>query len=151
MSGNDQLRAVDALKYAAAILKARTDSALDGIAASGCGHDDDEDRHTAEIDAIRDVVAEILDLAAQFGDPRRYSDGRRVQSTAQIEGNFRTVHIWHPDAHVEKSASWRGSLLPWDEDTPSPGVFEVTTNPRTQCLNVQVVRVDEIRPDGDVE
>ena len=66
----------DALKYAAAILKSRTDWTCDSIGGSMCNGD-----HEIELDAIRDVVTEIRALAAQFGDLMRYSDGRRVGST----------------------------------------------------------------------
>jgi hypothetical protein len=127
--------AADYLKYAAALLKERIDWTTDNIAGSGCDHDG----HEQDTDAINDIADDILTLAAQFGDPRRYSDGRRVQSSAEIEHGLITSHVWHPDTTAEESRSWRSSL-PSDPGEPSPGLYEVTLEPTTQDIHVRVVR-----------
>jgi hypothetical protein len=134
---NTQLRADDALKYAAAILRERVEWTTDSIVGSDCDH---HDGHELECDAIREVVIDICALAAQFGDPCRYSDGRRVTSVKEIEYGFSTHHVWHPNAHTEQPRSWTGPLLSHDPDVDSPGVFEVTTTPLTQEIFVRVVR-----------
>jgi hypothetical protein len=130
------IQASDALKYAAALLKSRTDWTCDSIGGSMCDGD-----HELELDALDDTVKEILALAALFGSRRRYSDGRRVESTVEIEQGLVTSHIWQPDPGVEQPQSHRGHLLSGDPDIPSPGIYEVTTNPATQELHVQVVRM----------
>jgi hypothetical protein len=124
----------DALKYSAALLKSVTEWALDSIGGGLCdaGHED-------ETAAIYDTVNEVRDLAAQFGDPRLYSDGRRVQSSAEIQRGLVTSHVWHPDVTAEKPSSWR-STLPSDPGVPSPGIYEVTLDPATQDIHVRVVR-----------
>lgn len=129
------LRADDALKYAAAILKSRTDWALDSIGGSGC------DNHDVEVEAIAAVVADIHELAKQFGDPRRYSDGRLITSRAEIQPGFITEHVWHPDVSIEPVGRHSGHLPSGDPDVASPGFYEVTTDPATQDLHVRVVRV----------
>lgn len=130
------MRADDALKYASAILRSRADWTLDGIAGSMC----DQGGHDLELDAISDVVDDISRLAAQYGDPRRYSDGRMVKSSKEIERGLTTEHIWHPVAEREEIRSHRGNLLSGDPDIPSPGIYEVTTYPATQEIHVRVVR-----------
>ncbi|BDX30936.1 hypothetical protein TUM20985_14830 [Mycobacterium antarcticum] len=124
--------AADAMKCAAALLKSRTDWTGDAIAA--CDQD-----HEIELDAINETVTEILALAAEFGDPRRYSDGRRVEQSAEIERGLVTHHVWHPDAAAEQPSSWRSSL-PYDPGEPSPGLYEVSLTPVTQEILVRVVR-----------
>lgn len=128
-------RADDALKYAAAILKSRTDWTTDAIGGSGCDTD-----HELELDAIDDTVREIRELAAQFGDPRRYSDGRMVEASAEIQRGLIAHHVWHPDPGVEQPTSWRADL-PHDPETPVPGIYEVSTDPVAQDIHVCTVRV----------
>lgn len=132
------MRADDALKYAAAILEDRARWALDSIGGSCC---DDQTGHELESDSIFEITEDIVKLASQFGDPNRYSDGRSVRSSTWIEkDSLSTGHVWHPDPAQERPASWRGHLLSGDPDTPSPGIYEVTTNPVTQDIHVRVVR-----------
>lgn len=131
------MRADDALKYAAAILRERTEWALDEIGGSSC----DQHGHEMQTDAIHDITVDIAKLAARFGDPNRYSDGRVVQSSRWIEKDaLSTGHVWHPDPAEEEPHSWRGSLPSYDPDVPPPGVYEVTTDPATQEIHVRVVR-----------
>jgi hypothetical protein len=125
----------DALKYAAAKLYEITGWALDSIGGSFCDHEG----HETELNAIHDVVDEIRDLARQFGDPNRYSDGRVVKSSAAIEHGIYTEHVWHPDPTAEQPRSWSGHLHS-DPGVPSPGVYEVSTAPSTQGVHVRVVR-----------
>ena len=66
----------DYLKYAAAMLWQRVEWTTETIAVSSC-----DGAHDHELDAITDAACEIKSLAMQFGDPRRYSDGRAVQTT----------------------------------------------------------------------
>jgi hypothetical protein len=131
------IRADDALKYAAAILRARTDWTLDSIGGAMCDGD-----HDVELDAIAEVVKEIEGLAALFRYPRLYSDGRRATSLAEIEPGLVTEHVWYPDPNFEKPASHRGHLLSGDPNVPSPGIYEVTTNPTTQHIHIRVVRLE---------
>ena len=130
------MNAEDALKYAAATLKSRTDWACDAIGGSLCNGD-----HEIETGAILDTVTEIRALAAKFGDPRRYSDGRLVESSKEIVSGITTAHVWHPDVASEPVQSFRGDLPSGDPGLPSPGVYEVTATPATQDLHVRVVRV----------
>lgn len=128
------MRADDALKYAAALLKATADWTGDEISGSECGGG-----HEVALDAVDDRVRTVVDLAAEFGNPLIYSDGRVVKSRKTIDGGLITEHIWHPDPTVEKPSSWRGYLLS-DPGIPSPGVYEVETDPSTQTIHVRVVR-----------
>ncbi|OFB37933.1 hypothetical protein BA059_16675 [Mycolicibacterium sp. (ex Dasyatis americana)] len=130
------MRADDALKYAAALLKSRTDWALDAIGGSLCN----QEGHELETDALYAITVDIAKLAAQFGDPLRYSDGRMVKSSKEIDRGFTTEHIWHPVAELEEVRSHRGNLLSGDPDLPPPGIYEVTTYPATQQIHVRVVR-----------
>lgn len=130
------MRADDALKYAAAMLRSCTDWALDSIGGSTC----DQDGHETELDAVYDTVSLVVSLANTFGDRRVYSDGRRVESTKEIAPGFVTSHVWEPDATAEESKSHRGNLPSGDPDAPSPGIYEVTTYPLTQEIHVRVVR-----------
>jgi hypothetical protein len=132
----NKLRADDPLKYAAALLKSRFEWTGDAIGGSVCDGD-----HELELDALDDTVKEILGLAALFGSRLRYSDGRLVESSAEIEPGLVTSHIWQPEPGAEQPQSHRGHLLSGDPDVPSPGIYEVSTNPVTQQLSVRVVRV----------
>jgi hypothetical protein len=132
----NKLRADDALKYAAALLKSLFEWTGDAIGGSICDGD-----HELELDALDDTVKEILGLAASFGSRRRYSDGRLVESTVEIEQGLVTSHIWQPEPGVEQPQSHRGHLLSGDPDVPSPGIYEVTTDPATQDIHVRVVRL----------
>lgn len=139
MTTNDirlDVPAADALKYAAALLRSCTDWTSDAIGGSDCGHDAG---HETELDAIDTAVRQIAALAGQYGDPRRYSDGRRVESWTAIAPGLTAHHVWHPDRAAESPDSWR-SALPSDPDEPSPGIYEVNTDPTTQNLHVCVVR-----------
>lgn len=131
------MRADDALKYAAALLRDRTDWALDSIGGSMC---DDSDGHEDELDAIHLAIAEVSSLAELLGDCQHYSDGRLVRSSREIADGLVTSHVWHPVVRMEKSESWRGQLPSYDPDIPSPGMYEVTTYPETQHIHVRVVR-----------
>jgi hypothetical protein len=128
--------AADALKYASAILHERTEWTTDAIGCADCG-----DEHEIELDAINDVAIEIRSLAAQFGDFHHYSDGRRVKSSKEIQLGLVTEHVWHPDPTQEEPRSWRGNLPSGDPDIPSPGIYEVTTDPFTQEIHVRIVQL----------
>lgn len=130
------MRADDALKYAAALLKSCAEWTGDAIGGSSCDHGG----HELELDAIADAVEEITALAGLFGNRRLYSDGRAVDSYADIDHGLTTHHVWHPDASSEARRSHRGNLLSGDPDVPSPGIYEVTTDPVTQEIHVRVVR-----------
>jgi hypothetical protein len=92
------------------------------------------------MEATGDVVHTVRKLAARFGDPHRYSDGRLIMSHAEIDHGFVTEHVWHPDPVSEPSQSWRGDLFPGDDDGPPPGRIEVSTNPATQTIHTRVMR-----------
>ena len=127
--------ALDALKYAAALLRQRTEWTTDSISGADCTAD-----HEPEVSAIEATAAEITRLAAQFGDPRRYSDGRFVEISTEIQPGLIAHHVWQPYPAAEQPTSWRASL-PHDPGAPSPGVYEVSTDPETQCIHVRTVRV----------
>lgn len=127
--------AADALKYAAAILRQRSEWTTDAIDCAECAID-----HDTELDAILGICDEISALTEQFGDPRRYSDGRLVISRAEIQRGLTTEHVWQPNSTQEEPRSWNSSL-PSDPDVPSPGVYEVTTDPQTQRIHVQIVKI----------
>ncbi|ULE32584.1 hypothetical protein [Mycobacterium sp. IDR2000157661] len=114
------VRADDALKYAAAILRSWTT-------------DDDG--------AVPPPVNNVADLAALFGDTGRYSDGRRIESTADITpaGTGTVSHIWQPDPAAEQPIS-DGTALPDDPDGRSLGFFQVMTDPTTQTIRAYLVR-----------
>lgn len=126
--------AADYLKYAAALLKQRTGWATDAISGSDC-----TDSHELELAAVDDVTREIGAVAARFGDARRYSDGRLVKSSREIEPGVVTEHVWQPDPAAEEPSSWRGALR-HDPGQPSPGVYEVALTPATQDIHVRTVR-----------
>ncbi|ABM15140.1 hypothetical protein [Mycolicibacterium vanbaalenii] len=135
--------ASDALKYAAAQARQTANWALDAIAGSCCNSD-----HEAELDALHSLVDQIEDFATELGDLGRYSDGRLVRSATWIvEGDLSTGHVWHPDVAAEEPRTWRGHLSPACPGAPSPGVYEVTTDPLTQEIHVRVVRT--VPEDGD--
>lgn len=129
------MRADDALKYVAAVAAVRINVALKGIRGS-----DVCDGHEGEGDEIWNVVKDIQQQAAKFGDTTRYSDGRSVFTAANIDNYTAVLYIWTPDAAEESPRSWTGTLLS-DPGAPSPGVYEVSTDPTTQQLHVRVVRL----------
>ncbi|AMS02790.1 hypothetical protein SEA_YEEZY_45 [Gordonia phage Yeezy] len=133
------MRADDALKYAYARMRATTDWTSDAIAGSMCDHDGHED----ELGAISDAMDLMRDLLTPFGDRNRYSDGRMVRTHKEIdaESGLTTSHTWHPDPSEEKPSSWRGNLHSGYPDVPSPGVYEVSTDPETQQIHTRVIRV----------
>lgn len=124
----------DALRYAAALLRQRVEWTTDSIGGADCNGD-----HELELDAVDETVREICALAAKFGDPRRYSDGRLVKSSREIEPGVITEHVWHPDPAVEQPTSWRGTLR-HDPGEPAPGIYEVSLTPATQEIHVRTVR-----------
>lgn len=128
------ISATDALKYGAALLQQRTEWTTDSISGADCNAD-----HDPEVGLIEATAAEIIRLAARFGDPRRYSDGRLVKSTREIEPGFITEHVWHPDPTAEEPRSWRGTLR-HDPDEPCPGLYEVSLTPATQEIHIRTVR-----------
>jgi hypothetical protein len=135
-------KAADALKYAAAILRERTGWTLDAIGGSECGED-----HEIQLDVIHSVRDEVIELACNFGDIWRYSDGRQVESDKEIQPGFRFHHVWHYDPRQEERQSWRGDLLSGDPDVPAPGIYEATTDPERQEIHV---RVAQLVPAGEV-
>ena len=129
------VRADDALKYAAAAASATAEWALDAIGGSLCDHG-----HEDEANAIADTVREVAELAAQYGDPMRYSDGRAVKTTRDIAPGLVTSHVWQPNPGDEKPQTWTGELL-HDPGTPRRGSYTVTTDPLTQEIHVRVMEV----------
>lgn len=126
-----EMRADDALKYALEMFAERTEWAQTAISTIA-GDDPD----IAFLDA---ALCEIENLALRFGDPARYSDGRRVKSRADIAQGIYYEHIWHPEMSQETPQNWRGKLLS-DPGNPCPGYFVVTTDPVAQQIDVRVVR-----------
>ncbi|MDO2354672.1 hypothetical protein [Mycobacterium avium] len=123
---------VDALKCAAALLRQRMEWTTDTI--GDCDSD-----HDIELDAINDTSDEITKLAAEFGDPRVYSDGRAVMTRKEIQRGLVTEVVWHPDARRDACRSW-SACLPSDPGIPSPGVYIVSTHPARQFIDVRIVR-----------
>ena len=130
------MNGTDAIKFIAARLAERTDWAIDSIGGSGCDHDHDD-----ELNALMDAVAEVRTFAAEFaGDPHHYSDGRLVRSHTMITDNLGTSVVWHPLVDRDQPRSWRAALPADEQDAPSPGLYEVETDPTTQTITVRVVR-----------
>lgn len=127
-------RAKDALKYAAAMLRCRVEAATDSITGADFGGE-----HADACDVINGTIGEVREMAAQFGHPHNYSDGRRVTTTVEIERGFHTEHVWHPDASQETPQSW-GGTLPSGSGLLYPGSFVVQTDPVTQTVHVTVAR-----------
>jgi hypothetical protein len=50
-----------------------------------------------------------------------------------------TRHVRHPDPDVEEPVSHRGHLLS-DPGVPSPGIYEVSTDPAAEDIHSRVVR-----------
>lgn len=134
------MRPDDALKYAYARMRATAEWTLDSIGGSMCDH---HSGHEDELNAIGDCVGLVRDLLVPFGNPNLYSDGRRVRSSTVIddESGLFTSHVWYPDASIEEPRSWRGTLSSGDPDIPSPGIFEVSTDPSTQQIHTRVIRI----------
>lgn len=112
------------MKYAHALLTHRIDWTTDAISRSECGLN-----HGLELDAIDDIVREIGSMAAVFGYPERYNDGRQVVTRTEIYRGLMAWHIWQPYPN-EEPQSWRGDLPCGGPDLPVPGVYEVRTVPR---------------------
>ena len=130
------MNAEDALRYAAAILRERIAWTTDEIGGSCCNGD-----HELQLDAIHQISKDIANLAARFGDPNLYSDGRVVESGRWIDENaIYTSHVWHPNPDEDATHTWRGHL-PSDPDEPSAGVYEGECEPATQQIRVRVVRM----------
>lgn len=133
------VRADDALRYAAAKLRSLLDAESDQ-------QDDQADEWVAggSAEAAAEsarVVLAVLDRAL-CGDRAHYSDGRRVESTAECvpAGNgISAHHVWHPDPAAEEPVSC-GAALPDDPDGRSLGFFQVMTDPATQQLRAYLVK-----------
>lgn len=126
------VRADDALKYALAVFGERTEWVHSDL--SEC--DGDSEHRVGYLD---DALCTIEELTLPFGDQLRYSDGRRIESTARITDAVYTSHIWHPDPTQEEPRAWSGDLPSGDPDLASPGTYEVKTDPFTQTIEVNVV------------
>lgn len=121
------VRADDALKYVLALFEERTEWAH----SASC----DDDHDFAYLD---DVICIVEELVVRFGDQSRYSDGRRLKSTARIVDDLYVEHLWHPDPTEEKASTWRGELSS-DPVAPWPAYYEVATDPMSQTIDVTVV------------
>lgn len=124
---------VDYLKYAAALLRKSVEWTTDTIGGD-CDHD-----HEVEIDAILDTADKITLLAAEFGDPRVYSDGRAVMTRKEIQRGLVTEVVWHPNPRHDACRVW-SACLPSDPGSPSPGVYTVSTHPARQRIDVRIVK-----------
>ena len=127
--------AVDNLKYFAARGRQVTDWACDSIGGSGC-----DQEHEHELNAIDDLTGQLRVIAAGYGDPLVYSDGRVVRTEKEVQPGLVVSHVWRPDPATEEPYSWRSSLPSGDPDVPSPGVYEVSSDPATQSIHIRVVR-----------
>lgn len=78
----------DAPKYAAALLRSRTEWTCDSIAGSTRTG---ANGHELEVDAINDTVTEFLELASAYGDRRIYSDGRVVEQSCPNQPGTRRL------------------------------------------------------------
>lgn len=87
-------------------------------------------------------VRAAIDMAAGFGDPDRYSDGRFVESTVDITpaGNGTVHYVWFPDPTAEQPTASVAELAD-DADGLPRGWFEVSTDPTTQTLRAVLVRL----------
>lgn len=124
-----RVTADDMLKHQAAKLEETW--AWTGDVISDCGHD-------VEIGALSESIVGLVQAASSLPLPQTYSNGRRVKTEAEIVPGLTTVQVWHPDPTAEQPHRWRAQL-PSDPGTPSPGMYEVTTDPVAQTIHVRVL------------
>jgi hypothetical protein len=135
------LRADDALKYVVAYFAQQADWIVDSVGGAGCRSEDGDARidHTNEMDCLEHMVKKFRAMAARYGPPGAYSDGRRVVSHAEIGPYMVTEHVWHPIAAAEEPEQW-SSPMPHDPHEPSAGIYSVTTDPATQTFHTCIVK-----------
>ena len=137
--GTTMPSAEDMFKYAAALLDERAEWALGSIASTESGDD-----HENALNGMQAIVEEIGCMAEEFGDPNRYSCGRRIRTQIDVQRGLVTEHIWHPDPGSEAVLSWTGDLPPKVDGGPPRGRYEVTIDPWTQDVTV-ITRVKQVR------
>lgn len=120
----------DRIKHAAAEADSASDWALSEIG------DCDGERDLA-VDVLCEALAKLLAAVHQLDNRHRYSDGRAIVSRVEIVDGLVAQHIWKPDG--EEPTKWRSDLPSFDPDVPSPGKYEVTTDPATQGIHVRIL------------
>jgi hypothetical protein len=136
---------LDSLRYINSHCNGLLDYIIDRLGCSlpdGLDEEETEDLQSMLESIQADIRTELKAHASDATMPGRlqvYSNGRRVNSAAEIQDGLVTTHTWHPDASAQGSRSWRSSL-PADPGIPSPGIYEVTLEPVAQDIFVRVVR-----------
>lgn len=142
--------ALDVLKYQAAIGKSQIEWATDYIGGNVYhGLSDDaasqiEDALEDPIETINDyakgILASVLDIEPDFTlSEGRYSDGRRISSSVEIETGMTFSHTWHYDVSKgPQGPFWiRGGELGADPGQYA-GSYAVKVDPSNQTLEVEV-------------
>lgn len=126
-------RDVDRLIYAA--LSART--GIDWATGSASDHGHWDDCCGPECDALDNASDQLAAAVNQF---RRYSDGRPIRSTIDVEPGHRFTHTWPPgpDPQPGPIELCRGELSRCDADR-SRGTFIVWIHPADSMLHIEIV------------
>lgn len=114
--------AADALKYLRILVGREVDSAVERL------YDELQVDAHPELERLWDLgkrIAAVIDPLDLDWD--RYSDGRRVQSSAEIEQGHTFVHLWQPDPDSESERRFTGDLLA--DPGQSKGTYEATIVP----------------------
>jgi hypothetical protein len=140
---------LDVLKYQAAIGKSHIEWATDYISGNVYhGLSDDAARQIEDVlehpietidEYAKGILAAVLDVEPDFTlSEGRYSDGRRLTSSVQIETGMTFSHTWHYDASKgPQEPFWiRGGELGADPGQYA-GSYAVMVDPSTQTLEVE--------------
>lgn len=131
---------LDALKYLAIDISRTVGWTTDSLCSSGVFDND-----PPEIEAICQMVEDMNALLGPLVEVwNRYSDGREIKTTVEIEPGFSYDHTWHPDPSKNAASVVTGKLLadPGEDNGTyeirivPPQTVEVRTFPRT----LQVVK-----------
>lgn len=146
-SGQTDLRADDALKYAAAKARQIGTWAIEVVQSIPCataevGEIPFQCEHADTVDAIEENMKLVELLAARIGNPDRYSDGRSVTSEVQIdsEPTVFQVYIWHPEPSSERPMEWSEPGRGFGPGAQESTMLVFSTDPMTQTFEVEVWR-----------
>jgi hypothetical protein len=120
------LNPADALTYLALLAEQRLDWAGESVSANSA----DADLET-ETEALGDLADTCRDTLRQvFGQvPTRYSTGRLVRSTVDIEEGHPFTVLWHPDPTHGQPHTCRGAAL-------DGGQWTARVDPQAQTVRV---------------
>lgn len=122
---------LDALKYLAREVRRTVDWTTDSLFGSGIFEND-----PPEVEAICQMVDDMESLLRPLPEAwNRYSDGREIRVSVEIERGHSYDHLWHPDPSKNAAKVIRGRLLadPGEDN----GTYEIRIVP-PQTVQVQV-------------